>query len=114
MLPLIADAVHSENLNNQQGSLLLVGDAKQSIYRWRGGKAEQFIELYDKDKVPFHIEQQVANLDYNYRSRRGVISFNNDLFSYIASHPQLFKTEKYKNLYYNAIQNLIWKMKKTH
>ena len=63
MLPLIADAVHSENLNNQQGSLLLVGDAKQSIYRWRGGKAEQFIELYDKDKVPFHIEQQVANLD---------------------------------------------------
>lgn len=106
MLPLIADAVHSENLNNQQGSLLLVGDAKQSIYRWRGGKAEQFIELYDKDKVPFHIEQQVANLDYNYRSRRGVISFNNDLFSYIASHPQLFKTEKYKNLYYNAIQTI--------
>ena len=39
MLPLVADAVHSENLNKQQGSLLIVGDAKQSIYRWRGGRA---------------------------------------------------------------------------
>ena len=43
MLPLVADAVHSENLSKQQGSLLIVGDAKQSIYRWRGGRAEQFM-----------------------------------------------------------------------
>jgi ATP-dependent exoDNAse (exonuclease V) beta subunit len=24
---------------------MIVGDPKQSIYRWRGGRAEQFIEL---------------------------------------------------------------------
>jgi ATP-dependent exoDNAse (exonuclease V) beta subunit len=35
------------------GTLMIVGDPKQSIYRWRGGKAEQFIEL-SKDKNPFN------------------------------------------------------------
>jgi ATP-dependent exoDNAse (exonuclease V) beta subunit len=30
----------------------MIVDPKQSIYRWRGGKAEQFIEL-SKDNNPF-------------------------------------------------------------
>ena len=30
--------------------LMLVGDPKQVIYRWRGGKAEQFIDLAKKIK----------------------------------------------------------------
>jgi ATP-dependent exoDNAse (exonuclease V) beta subunit len=34
---------------------MIVGDPKQSIYRWRGGKAEQFIEL-SKDKNPLIIQ----------------------------------------------------------
>ena len=109
MLPLIADAVHSEDLSKQQGSLLLVGDAKQSIYRWRGGRAEQFMDLYSKDEVPFHIEQQVENLAYNYRSRRGIISFNNDFFQFVASSPLLFNNTgkyRYNELYLNAIQEI--------
>ncbi|MDG2357744.1 MAG: UvrD-helicase domain-containing protein, partial [Polaribacter sp.] len=40
LIPLIDNALAQENSN-----LLLVGDGKQAIYRWRGGKAEQFIEL---------------------------------------------------------------------
>jgi ATP-dependent exoDNAse (exonuclease V) beta subunit len=36
----------------EKGTLMIVGDPKQSIYRWRGGKAEQFIEL-SKDNNPF-------------------------------------------------------------
>ncbi len=107
MLPLIADAVHSENLSKQQGSLLIVGDAKQSIYRWRGGRAEQFMELYNKEKIPFHIAQEVQNLAYNYRSRREVIDFNNDFFHFIASSPLLFNNSgeyRYDELYRNAIQ----------
>ena len=109
LLPLISDAVHSENLNKQQGSLLLVGDAKQSIYRWRGGRAEQFMELYNKEKIPFHIEQQVADLAYNYRSRRGVISFNNDFFQFVATSPLLFNSNgeyRYDELYLASEQKV--------
>ena len=40
LIPLIDNALSQEN-----GSLLLVGDAKQAIYRWRGGEADQFISL---------------------------------------------------------------------
>jgi uvrD/REP family helicase len=106
MLPLIADAVHSENLNKQHGSLLLVGDAKQSIYRWRGGRAEQFIDLYNKDRIPFYIEQQVVNLEYNYRSGKEVIAFNNDLFAYVALESSLFQSERYKKLYEESVQKI--------
>jgi ATP-dependent exoDNAse (exonuclease V) beta subunit len=38
-----------------KGTLMIVGDPKQSIYRWRGGKAEQFIEL-SKDMNPLIIQ----------------------------------------------------------
>src|SRR5690606_22097521 len=52
LIPLIDNALSSEDLNGEQGSLMIVGDPKQSIYRWRGGKAEQFIAL-SKDQNPF-------------------------------------------------------------
>jgi ATP-dependent exoDNAse (exonuclease V) beta subunit len=40
-----------------------LGDPKQSIYRWRGGKAEQFIEL-SKDKNPFsNPDKRLEHLD---------------------------------------------------
>ena len=42
---------------------MLVGDAKQAIYRWRGGKAEQFIDLFNNEN-PFQIKKQVENLTY--------------------------------------------------
>jgi ATP-dependent exoDNAse (exonuclease V) beta subunit len=52
IIPLIENAVTSENELGEIGKLLLVGDAKQSIYRWRGGKAEQFIDLSTEGKTP--------------------------------------------------------------
>jgi ATP-dependent exoDNAse (exonuclease V) beta subunit len=42
---------------------MIVGDPKQSIYRWRGGKAEQFIEL-SKDNNPFaNPDKKLEHLD---------------------------------------------------
>lgn len=110
-IPLILNAVQSESINKQRGSVLLVGDAKQSIYRWRGGKAEQFMDLYLNEVNPFYIEGQTVNLEDNYRSLKTIIDFNNHFFSFIASK---FQSEKYKDLYLNATQNYPESKKNKH
>ncbi len=98
LIPLIDNALSSENLLGEQGSLLVVGDPKQSIYRWRGGKAEQFIDL-SKDKNPFsNKDKKVFDLETNYRSYEEVIQFNNSFFKYLS---QKFDDENYKDLYQN-------------
>jgi ATP-dependent exoDNAse (exonuclease V) beta subunit len=80
LIPLIENALAQENSN-----LLLVGDGKQAIYRWRGGKAEQFIDLGSDKKNPFNIQKEVKNLEVNYRSYSEVINFNNSFFQHAAS-----------------------------
>jgi ATP-dependent exoDNAse (exonuclease V) beta subunit len=88
-IPLIGNALASENEIGEKGNLLLVGDAKQSIYRWRGGKPEQFIQLSSKEKLiannPFFVEKDIFNLDTNYRSYSEIIEFNNDFFKHLSS-----------------------------
>lgn len=85
LLPLISNALSGESLTGQRGSLMIVGDAKQSIYRWRGGKAEQFIDLYSDDEHnPFPVSKTTANLETNHRSFDEVIHFNNDFFHFIS------------------------------
>ena len=97
LIPLLDNSLSSEN-----GSTMLVGDAKQAIYRWRGGKAEQFINLFDKTKNPFQINQEVKNLKENYRSAEEIVKFNNGFFNYLSD--SVFTNEKYRNLYKQAEQ----------
>ena len=42
LIPLISNSIHSEDHDGSKGSLLIVGDPKQSIYRWRGGEFNHF------------------------------------------------------------------------
>jgi ATP-dependent exoDNAse (exonuclease V) beta subunit len=98
LIPLIDNATSSEDLLGERGSLLIVGDPKQSIYRWRGGKAEQFIEL-SKDKNPFNNpEKELFSLKTNWRSYSKIIDFNNEFFGFIANE---FAHNDYKDLYKN-------------
>ncbi len=59
------------------GSLFLVGDKKQAIYRWRGGRADLIdtVEERYKSYAPQHLE-----LDTNYRSGEHIVDFNNAVF----------------------------------
>ena len=91
LVPLIDNTLAQENSN-----LLLVGDGKQAIYRWRGGKAEQFIELGSDRENPFHVPKEIKNLDTNYRSYSEIINFNNSFFQHTANFLQ---NESYKNLF---------------
>jgi len=100
MVPLIDHALSGERLNNESAALTLVGDAKQSIYRFRGGKAEQFIGLYDNENL-FTIEKKVSNLPYNYRSATNIVNFNNGFFKYLSSG---FSNSTYGELFNNSNQ----------
>ncbi len=103
LIPLIHSAVSSENLNNESGSAMLVGDAKQAIYRWRGGRAEQFIDLYSEGN-PFHVEKHVSNLPTNFRSHKTIVEFNNSFFEHISEFA--FSNNQYREIYKNARQNV--------
>ena len=68
-----------EVMSHEQTENLIVGDVKQSIYRWRSGDW----------RLLSNIQQEFANadqllkietLDYNYRSQRNVVTFNNAFF----------------------------------
>ena len=104
LIPLTENALATEPKENEQNSLLLVGDAKQAIYRWRGGKPEQFIDLYEEEN-PFHIKKKIANLDTNFRSYSEVVDFNNNFFSFLSgkfqnpTHQELYRigNEQKKN-----------------
>lgn len=103
LIPLIDNALAGEDLAGNKGSLMIVGDPKQSIYRWRGGKAEQFIALSNTDNPFSNPSKQTLHLDTNYRSYQQVISFNNDFFKHVG---QYFTNPDYKNLYENqSFQN---------
>ena len=93
LIPLISGALGSVDEMGIPGSLLLVGDAKQAIYRWRGGEAEQFLQLLSLTKNPFHIPPHIHTLDTNYRSAEEIIRFNNSFFkttSPILKHEQFY------------------------
>lgn len=103
LIPLIDNALSGQDDLGNKGTLMIVGDPKQSIYRWRGGKAEQFIEL-SKDSNPFNNpDKEIKHLNTNYRSYSEVVEFNNAFFKLISSE---FSNLDYKDLYENhSFQN---------
>ena len=58
---------------------MVVGDVKQSIYRFRGGDWELLQNRVKNDIGDYHSE--VHNLDVNWRSDPEIIGFNNDFFA---------------------------------
>ena len=82
LIPLISHALESLQENENQGSLFLVGDPKQSVYRWRGADPKIFVSLLLNKKTPFSVQKNITNLPVNFRSRNEIIKFNNSLFKH--------------------------------
>jgi ATP-dependent helicase/nuclease subunit A len=98
LLPLVENTIANGH------SSLAVGDAKQAIYRWRGGEMEQILRLHQRntgalvEKAREEEMRELLRLRYetlnhaiepkalqvNYRSAREIISFNNAFFDSIS------------------------------
>lgn len=90
MLPLIDNSLGHGNLN------LIVGDGKQSIYRWRNADVEQFVNLPNVNSIHKNellVEREDSlirnfkeeTLNKNYRSESVVVKFNNLLFEHLSA-----------------------------
>ena len=60
--------------------VLLVGDVKQSIYRWRGGDLNLLLQKAVDDLELYRELLQENTLQKNYRSAQSVVHFNNRFF----------------------------------
>ncbi len=70
-LPLLDNAMSQ----SEESSVLIVGDIKQSIYRWRGGDWQL---LHSEAQQSLGTERTtVENLKHNYRSLSRIVHFNN-------------------------------------
>lgn len=70
--PLILNSLSTD------GSCLIVGDVKQSIYRFRNSDWQILNNIETDPELIEHIRRIPA--EYNYRSLKRVVEFNNDLF----------------------------------
>ena len=68
----------TEEAISRGGTLFLVGDKKQAIYRWRGGKSELIDEITSRYGM-YNIHEQI--LTTNYRSGGEIVLFNNTVFA---------------------------------
>lgn len=69
---------------SQEKKSLIVGDVKQSIYRWRGGDWNILNSRLPRDIYPFGIDEKT--LHTNRRSANNIIEFNNTLFPIIVEN----------------------------
>ncbi len=97
----------------QQGNLI-VGDVKQSIYRWRSGDWRMLNNI-EREFPYLNSMLNVCSLDTNYRSSRHVITFNNAFFKraseleYAAqksSTPDTSSPEQLKKAYSDVAQKV--------
>lgn len=78
--PLVKNSLGSGN------KVLLVGDAKQSIYRWRGGNMHLILSGARNDLHRFASVTREQTLAKNWRSCGEIVRFNNAFFPKAASH----------------------------
>ncbi len=72
----VLDRIHRDAAGEARGRLLMIGDPKQAIYRFRGGDIDAYL------RAASHVDAgDVMHLDTNHRSARGFVDACNALFN---------------------------------
>ncbi|MBE2217444.1 MAG: UvrD-helicase domain-containing protein [Ignavibacteria bacterium] len=87
-----------ENSLSENNGSLIVGDVKQSIYRWRNGNMKLLLEDVKNDLAGFSPMIKEENLASNFRSRKEIIDFNNLFFKRAAEITAEGAPEAYRHL----------------
>ncbi len=94
-LPLRDNSITSDNT-----SFTIVGDPKQSIYRFRGGESELMLDIINKKEITPKFAT-LENLEFNWRSAKNIVNFNNRLYDFMS---QDLNEEHQKIFGENAVQ----------
>ena len=83
----VIDQLLRDVLAGEGHTILVVGDIKQSIYRWRNGDWHIMAALgADEAHYSEYINSDFEALSRNYRSSEQVVNFNLSLFQHIIDH----------------------------
>ena len=94
-LPLRDNSITSDNT-----SFTIVGDPKQSIYRFRGGESELMLNIINQTEITPKFAT-AEHLKFNWRSAKNIVDFNNRLYDFMS---QDLSEEHQKIFGENAIQ----------
>lgn len=92
--PLIEQALHEGNES------MVVGDAKQSIYRWRGSDWQLLSHQLEQDVS----QTKVLNLGQNWRSKQHIVDFNGAFFAAAAAHVASYLSASFGSLTDKTLQ----------
>ena len=91
------------NLLSSLKKALIIGDVKQSIYRFRNGNWQLLHNLeHDSELLPYINEETIDKLNVNYRSKKNIVQFNNFFFQHYSK-----KIDKNFNSYYGTNNDTI-------
>lgn len=65
----------------RKDNLFMVGDVKQSIYKFRASEPEIFVHKYNFYKNGGNAVNKAINLNQNFRSHQDILEFSNQVFS---------------------------------
>ncbi|MDR2204647.1 MAG: UvrD-helicase domain-containing protein [Flavobacteriaceae bacterium] len=75
--------LRNHTISSKDMSFTLVGDPKQSIYRFRGGDSQMMLDIIrGKEEIP--VKANVENLENNWRSAKNIVKFNNDFYKFLS------------------------------
>ncbi|WP_185290223.1 exodeoxyribonuclease V subunit beta [Chryseobacterium lactis] len=86
--------LRDHSVSTEYTSFTLVGDPKQSIYRFRGGESKLMLDIINKKEFSPK-EADLLILKDNWRSARNIVQFNNELYRY---HSEGLE-EEHKNIF---------------